>query len=256
MALPEVPISRNEQYLNNIATGSGDVPEYPVSRIEQYLAYIAEHGGGGGGGGSWESITGKPFSAVGDGLTTANDTLKLSGEPYTAAEKSKLSGVAIEATKTQDNHLITNGTILINENQVIVYDDADVRQALAGFNKGYVISGESVITGTKNPTTGDWSNITAITGITLSDLKVGDNVYLIDNTAPDFWVSQITPTVSLNVLDTKTDLSNYYNKGQVDNLLDTKENTGKITIGGTEYTVAISTTDAGQAGYITFVVES
>lgn len=47
--LPEVPLSRKEQYLQKIATGEGDVPEQPLSRIEQYLAYIAEHGGGGGG---------------------------------------------------------------------------------------------------------------------------------------------------------------------------------------------------------------
>lgn len=34
-----------------------------------------------------------------------------------------------------------------------------------------------------------------------------------------------------------------------------KEDKGKLTINGTEYTLAISTTDAGTAGYITFVVE-
>lgn len=49
MALPDYPITREEQYLNNIATGSGEIPPYPVTRVEQYLDYIAEHGGGGGG---------------------------------------------------------------------------------------------------------------------------------------------------------------------------------------------------------------
>ena len=46
MALPEFPLSRNEQYLNRIATGGGELPEMPLSRIEQYLDYIANHGGG------------------------------------------------------------------------------------------------------------------------------------------------------------------------------------------------------------------
>ena len=46
MALPEKPLSRNEQYLNRIATGTGEIPEIPLSRIEQYLDVIAENTAG------------------------------------------------------------------------------------------------------------------------------------------------------------------------------------------------------------------
>lgn len=49
--IPDVPQTRIEQYLNKIATGDGDIPDAPQTRVEQYLNYIAENGGGGGGGG-------------------------------------------------------------------------------------------------------------------------------------------------------------------------------------------------------------
>ena len=41
MALPETPLTRVEEYLNNIATGEGMIPDVPLTRVEQYLAKIA-----------------------------------------------------------------------------------------------------------------------------------------------------------------------------------------------------------------------
>lgn len=52
MVLPSEPLSRQEKYLNKIATGEGEIPSKPMSRNEQYLAYICENGGVGGGGSS------------------------------------------------------------------------------------------------------------------------------------------------------------------------------------------------------------
>ena len=52
MPIPSYPENRREAYLNNIATGSGEIPPYPENREEQYLDAIAQNGGGGGGGGS------------------------------------------------------------------------------------------------------------------------------------------------------------------------------------------------------------
>lgn len=46
--LPEKPITRDEMYLNRIATGSGTIPEKPITREEMYLAEITESGGGAG----------------------------------------------------------------------------------------------------------------------------------------------------------------------------------------------------------------
>ena len=48
--LPENPVTRQEMYLNRIATGSGTLPEKPITREEMYLDAIAKNGGGGGGG--------------------------------------------------------------------------------------------------------------------------------------------------------------------------------------------------------------
>lgn len=47
MALPDNPISRNEQYLASIAGQETELPDYPITREEQYLDYIANNGGGG-----------------------------------------------------------------------------------------------------------------------------------------------------------------------------------------------------------------
>ena len=44
--IPEYPISREEEYLNAIATDSDDYPAFPISREEQYLDAIAKNGGG------------------------------------------------------------------------------------------------------------------------------------------------------------------------------------------------------------------
>ena len=41
MALPNQPITRQEQYLANIAGEGTEYPE-PITREEQYLAYIAD----------------------------------------------------------------------------------------------------------------------------------------------------------------------------------------------------------------------
>lgn len=46
MALPDYPITRNEQYLSRIAGEDHPIPDYPITREEQYLAAIAEGGGG------------------------------------------------------------------------------------------------------------------------------------------------------------------------------------------------------------------
>lgn len=44
MGLPKKQYSRIEQYLNNIATKTGELPPKPYSRVEQYLEYIATNG--------------------------------------------------------------------------------------------------------------------------------------------------------------------------------------------------------------------
>lgn len=49
MSIPESPQTREEQYLNAIATGNASgIPETPQTREEMYLDAIARNGGGGG----------------------------------------------------------------------------------------------------------------------------------------------------------------------------------------------------------------
>lgn len=50
--LPNVPLTRQEQYLSAIAGAGANIPQKPLTRTEQYLAYIAENGGAGSGGGA------------------------------------------------------------------------------------------------------------------------------------------------------------------------------------------------------------
>ena len=57
MAIPNEPLTRAEQYLNKIATGSGNTPDEPLTRIKMYLAEIAKNEGGGGSGGGAFVIT-------------------------------------------------------------------------------------------------------------------------------------------------------------------------------------------------------
>ena len=48
MAIPDTPLTRQEQYLNAIATGeNGGIPDTPYTRTEMYLDAIARNGGGG-----------------------------------------------------------------------------------------------------------------------------------------------------------------------------------------------------------------
>ena len=51
MPIPNTPVTREEVYLDAIATGDASgIPAYPVTREEMYLDAIAKNGGGGGGG--------------------------------------------------------------------------------------------------------------------------------------------------------------------------------------------------------------
>ena len=79
--IPEEPLTRQEQYLNRIATGEGTIPEKPITREEMYLDAIAKNGGGGGGGG--ETITIDPVP------TEGSENAVSSGGVYNAIEDVK-----------------------------------------------------------------------------------------------------------------------------------------------------------------------
>lgn len=110
----------------------------------------------------------------------------------------------------------------------------DVRDIAQSKTVSYVVDDLDDITGTQDED-GNFTSVTAITGVDLEDLKIGDNIFVKDVEAPDFWVSAITPAVALNKLQTeKIDIENYYTKDetysadQVDALLEDKADTSDL----------------------------
>ena len=70
MALPGNPVTRREEYLNSIATGSAaGIPDVPITREEMYLDTIAR----GGGAGTLAGMTDVDLSNPSDGQTITYD---------------------------------------------------------------------------------------------------------------------------------------------------------------------------------------
>lgn len=88
----------------------------------------------------------------------------------------------------------------------------NIRQVAEGKTATYIINSQSDITGTKGSDE-NYTNVTAITGVTLSNLKIGDTILVKQLDVPDYWVSQISPSVSLNKLESsKIDISTKVDK--------------------------------------------
>lgn len=90
MAIPNSPLTRSEEYLNNIATGEGAIPDVPLTRIEQYLDYIAKNGGSGGGGSSGGVLVVTISSTV-----TATGTAFIADKTVAEIREAMLSGGAV-----------------------------------------------------------------------------------------------------------------------------------------------------------------
>lgn len=150
-------------------------------------------------------------------------------------EHSKLAGISNEANKVVVLASTQNGYIVIDGNETKVYDDIEIRELIAAKETGWVVDIKSDIVGTED-SSGNFTNVTAIGSLNLSLIKVGDNVYVKDNSTPDYWVSDKTgngtiesPFVfKLNVLDTKIDLSNYYTKPEILALLNEKADVSEL----------------------------
>lgn len=89
MALPETPQTREEAYLNAVATGdTSGLPSAPQTREEQYLDYIAKNGGGGSGGGGVLVVTVTDQEVTVAGTTTTIRVCdKTAAEIFEAAQK-------------------------------------------------------------------------------------------------------------------------------------------------------------------------
>lgn len=105
--IPEVPYTRKEMYLNAIASGNNSsVPETPLTREELYLDAIAK--GGGGGGGDTVEYKDVTFRCVN---TTGSTTLV----PYYYTEVSGVvTAAAVSMQLNTDNTIhvqVVNGNI-------------------------------------------------------------------------------------------------------------------------------------------------
>lgn len=104
---------------------------------------------------------------------------------------------------------ITNSTAQIAESQVtnLSTDLSTIRGIAQGKTSSYVINAQSDITGTKDGND-EYTGVTAITGVTIADLKVGDVILIKALEVPDYWVSAVTTTnsvvtsVALNKMET------------------------------------------------------
>ena len=103
-------------------------------------------------------------------------------------EHSKLAGVENNATRTIVVASTQNGYIVVNDGQVKVYDDTEVRELIAGKKTAWVIDTESQITGLKDAD-GNFINVTKIGNLNMSLIKVGDDIYIKDDDVPDYWVT-------------------------------------------------------------------
>ena len=139
------------------------------------------------------------------------------GATYTAG-----TGIDItDYTISIDDTVVATKTF-VSDNYATKLELQNVAEIAEGKSKAYVINTQSQITGTKD-SDDNYTNVTAITGITLTDLHLGDIIYIKELNVPDYWVSamvyngDVLESISLNKMETsKVDLSQYYTKTESD----------------------------------------
>ena len=190
-------------------------------------------------------------------LPTANGTLALQSEIPTAV--SQLTNDSGYLTSSDIDQTYDGTSANAQSGVAIAGALSPIISVAQGKTASYVIQSQSDITGTKDAND-EYTNVTAITGVTISDLAVGDIILVKDLNVPDYWVSQISPSVSLNKMETtKVDLSNYVDKTTAQTITGTKTfSLIKLTEQGTMWTPLIEGASAGsfigfnQSGQIGF----
>lgn len=143
-------------------------------------------------------------------------------------EHSKLAGVENNATRTIVVASTQNGYIVVNDGQVKVYDDTEIRELIAGKKTAWVIDTENQITGLKDAD-GNYINVTKIGNLNISLIKVGDDIYIKDDDVPDYWVTsreveEGVVILSLHKSNTKINLDDYYTKEEIDAMYNEVDN--------------------------------
>lgn len=125
-----------------------------------------------------------------------------------------------------------------------------------GKTKSYVIQSQSNITGTKDAND-EYTGVSAITGVTIADLKLGDLILIKDLNVPDYWVSQLNKTgdvvtsVSLSKMETtKVDLTDYVTTNTAQTIIGAKTLSTDLTFNASGQTQLIWKTSGTTTGFI------
>ena len=106
MPIPETPNTREEMYLNAMATGdSGGIPPVPYTRQEMYLDAIARNGGGGGGSGGGVLVVNSVYDESTDTETLNQTWQEIHDAPLAVLSFENDAGKAI-AVCTQANRVV------------------------------------------------------------------------------------------------------------------------------------------------------
>lgn len=121
---------------------------------------------------------------------------------------------------------------------------SNVMSVAEGKTKSYVINAATDITGTKDAND-EYTGVSAITGVTIANLKIGDIILIKALNVPDYWVSQISPSVSLNKMETtKVDLTNYLTDVEASDINSGNATSGQVLVadgqGGASWGAAAS----------------
>lgn len=207
MSLP-IPNNRFEQYLNAIATGNADGLPLPITREELYLYFIAKNGGGGGGTGDVTGVKGAAESTYRKGnvnITPQN------------------IGVNPNAQVNVIEHIYANGVEVVPQNKGVYLTLLD---NTVNNLTNYYLKTETYTKTEVDTIIGSLSHLAleivaslptqdiSTTTIYLVETSAGSHVYMqyayIDNAWAQLGTTQI-------------DLTNYYNKSEVDLLLLAKQ---------------------------------
>lgn len=207
MSLP-IPNNRFEQYLNAIATGNADGLPLPITREELYLYFIAKNGGGGGGTGDVTGVKGAAESTYRKGnvnITPQN------------------IGVNPNAQVNVIEHIYANGVEVVPQNKGVYLTLLD---NTVNNLTNYYLKTETYTKTEVDTIIGNLSHLTleivaslptqdiSTTTIYLVETSAGSHVYMQYAYINNAWAQLGT---------TQIDLTNYYNKSEVDLLLLAKQ---------------------------------
>lgn len=132
-------------------------------------------------------------------------------QPTTTSQLTNNSNFVSGTGLDSDYIVVGNGNSTVKKGGYTISGLKDIAE---GKTASYVIATKACITGTEDGSTGNYSGVSQIltapsggTALTLANLNVGDNIYIMETEVPDYWVSSKstsgnTTTLGLSKLET------------------------------------------------------